>query len=350
MTFAGYSFVGFRDGYGSGLKEPAHQPALLIDRQLLVKRIPVYSPPFFPLPTTLRPTVVPWFLGVDRWGVSYPAGLFGVVDRVAQLYPAADPFSTEWVDLWASDAMNVSSAFDAHVVAVPQVLPVGYSARYKRDWHAGTPVNALNAGYVNFGPISSGGYPVRLIGNGGFARYRWLPHPFIWGHSGHPLAGGAVVNVGSKFFMVYDAGPGNRKVQIQLGFTAVGGTWSSGTADVKLSHNPAGPIGSTSSDGSTVDYTRVFTLADFSFVGSNGLTAWIDVGVINGNLQNTLTEFQSSIDMTSALAGGFASTTGYCSITFRLSPRCDIPLPFTTTSKGNVIAPGGIVTGSIPGY
>lgn len=34
---------------------------------------------------------------------------------------------------------------------------------------------------------------------------------------------------------------------------------------------------------------------------------------------------------------------------FRFAPRVDIPLPFTVTT-GNVVAPGGILTGSIPGY
>ncbi|MBA3588512.1 hypothetical protein [Methylibium sp.] len=33
-----------------------------------------------------------------------------------------------------------------------------------------------------------------------------------------------------------------------------------------------------------------------------------------------------------------------------LVPRVDIPLPFTATGPGNLVAPGGIITGSIPGF
>lgn len=345
MTFSGYSFSGFATGLG--LTQPTLQLAALIDRRYLIQKLQVFDPfsPFFPAPTALRPTVVPWLLAADRYGVAYPANLYGVVDSIAQKTPASGSYPTEWEEFWEYQLSLAES--NQHIVAVPQVLPVGFTPRLKRDWHAGLPFNSLTAGYTS-GVINTGGYRVRT--SDGYDLYRWRPDPRVWGYAGTQLSQSISPSIGSKYFQVYNVGPGNRKVQFQIAYVDRSGFPWVGSIPIKLSHNAAGAIGSTTADGSTTDFSATYSYADFSGsgLGTTYSTAWIDVGVINGTMQNTLTEFQSSMDLTAALAGGLFSF-GVV-ISWRLSPRCDIPLPFTTTSRGDVIAPGGIVTGSIPGY
>lgn len=346
MTFSGYSFCGFTP-LSVSIIPRAEQVGVLLDRWLLVQKTQVFDPfnPFFPAPTAIRPAVVPWVLASDRYGVAYPAGLLAVVDSIAQKTPAAGIFPVEWEEYWE---YNISLAeSNQHVVAVPQVLPVGYTARLKRDWHNGLPASSLTAGYTT-GVVASGGYRVRTAD--GYNLYRWRPDPRIWGYAGTPLSQNVSPSVGFKSFQVYTAGPGVRKLQFQIAYVDRSGFPWVGSIPIKLSHDAAGPISSPTVDGTTVDFSASYSYANFSGagVGTTYSTAWIDAGAISGTAQNTLTEFQSSMDLTAAIAGGLFSF-GVV-VSWRLSPRCDIPLPFTTTSQGDVIAPGGIAAGSIPGY
>jgi hypothetical protein len=271
------------------------------------------------------PTVVDWPYASDINGQAYPAGLVGVI--------------TSW-DIRATVEENYDTGC---IVAVPAELPSGYTPRLYRDhqhqlnqslsipmsigrW---TPLNAAPfSSYFGFaGPAADLGLRVRSTE--GLHDYDWLPDnhhnlaltcndaftgeaPWLFGYL-----------TGLRYFRlrIVDAGV-DEKLQVRM--------QSDGT-------QPATAL--------TPADTLIWEHELLSGAGS------YDSGYVYINHEAPFGQrcYYQLFNYTK-VAGVYVP--GPRSVLdFEAGPRLDIPLPFLASSvSGDVVVPGGIVPGVIPGY
>jgi hypothetical protein len=328
-----YGFV----GYGlAGDFPPAPVDGLIayarsIGRRYFPGRIEWFD--FFgnPAPSgDIRMLPVPWpaALTADQWGVSYPSDIWLLPMVVGR--SGSGSYSDQWADFWKAGIEATSS----EAYGVPKVLPVGYTPRLKRDWHW----HGVGDGFhsvAGANGVTWWNYKIRTAT--GYDLYPWTPDPAPYGYTGS-LDTATAPQVGLTSFGYHAVGVGYRKVQYQISNPGVGLIWS-GDAVINLSHNADGSIGSTTADGDTIDYTNSVAPGAFTLSGGGAATAWIDAGQQLPTL-GVPSFFKCSLDL-SAITGG--SVSGDFVVSFRLSPRLDVPMPFTSTARGAVIAPGGTV-------
>lgn len=336
MTIA-RSFVGY-GGYPYGTDVLPY--ATTIGREYCADRVTIWTsvdPELSPQPLHHRYIPVDLPVAADQWGVSYPAGTKLLVDTTAVYSSRLATIEADWQNWWNGNFQNhgVFNLSSDGYLAVPATLPVGYTERLKRDWHFG---QASIYDWAAASGASVRTYNLRTAT--GFTRHQWMPNRYAWGYTQALSAvhsGGAVV--GSKYFDTIETSTGYRKLQYQLSFLNSGGSAFAfpGSVIFKVSHNADGTAAGVTSDGDTTDYTGTHSAADFTHSPGIDATGWIDAGAILPTL-GTISQFRGSVDATGTGLG-----TGV-SVSLRLSPRVDVPAPFTVTDRGGVIVRGGVPT------
>lgn len=269
------------------------------------------------------PTVVPWPHASDVNGIAYPAGLVGV--RFGYQYQTPDPEAT----------MN------AALVAVPDTLPVGYTARPIRDHLPQTHVGNSQKFGLGFNPYHPSTYPSDypttapwyLRSDTGMSTYNWFPE-----------------NKGNNAFYTDFPGTAGNIPFVDL----AGATWmnsvSAGMRYFRFRENPYfGTVGwknryrigySTSVGTSTTMPSTI--LDEWVFTQTAGLNAFSipQSGPYNAPVGQKV-YFAIVFQLDTGSGYGFSGS--------RIFPimgaRVDIPFPFTCTgldaSGGHLIAPGG---------
>lgn len=282
-------------------------------------------------PVTIFPYVFHWpsaLVPTDSAGVAFPAGMLAVVLRAwlpcHPIGPPSPPFGppvaidyTGTVNdglefYWTSAAAPSGEVWTlANPTAVPGTLPLGYTVNRQTAFASRSPLlysdaYAIPAGFVR--PAWQAGIGCGLFGS----------------DASKTAATSGVVRTGPdgggnfKWWMVVHAGVGLRKFQYRM--VSAGGAWT-----VRVSHNADGHAFDPGSptEGDT---------ADFTSSGGSGTSGWIDAGALTPTL-GTVTSYQVSIE----------SASSWSSIGLRSSCRTDVPLPYTVTGIGDLIAPGGYV-------
>ena len=292
------------------------------------------------------PRVETWPFSVDQNGQSFPGGLVGVRFDYSPT-PGSDPVTFN----------------KQYLLAVPGTLPVGYTLRASRDCNRGAfpssdstkglafPFRLFSGTVVPnvFGwSAAAGATPTRIrIGNA-LTDYTWMPETvadtcitsavfstgYLW--TGAPIAGFRYWRFNSAI----------------TGATSGFRLW----ARERISVNADGSVGNSHTMGDTVLYERVAS-ADFPAQ----LPVW-DTGYMDGSpyypTLGTRRYYCFSRDVVfqnppstqpSDWSGGIDQPPP-----LYLGSRCDIPLPYTFTglddSGGHLVAPGGVVPGSLPGF
>ncbi len=333
---ADYGFVGlFRPpltGETPGVIAGANAYAAAIGRAYFPGRVNAFDLFGSPTSAPLRMLPVPWpsTMTADQWGISYPSDIWLLPTKLGRSGSGA--YDARWAAYWKTNL----EAETLEGYAVPKILPVGYTARRKRDWHWHGVGDGFSA-HTGANGVSSNAYKIRTAT--GYTWTQWVPDALPYGYVGlgmstatAPQSGGVRSHGG------HERGIGYRNVQYRITRPLTGILWS-GSLVVRLSHNADGSFGSSTADGGVIDYTHSHPPSDFTIVGSTAETAWFNAGPQLPTL-GVASFFKNSLDY-SGISGGSAS--GPLILSFRLSPRMDVPMPFTSTARGGVIAPGGVV-------
>jgi hypothetical protein len=345
-----------------------------------------------PSENLIVPQVIAWPFSTDDAGVSFPSGIVGVRSvspgRATEKAWATPGDPLENLDEW---------------IAVPDTLPVGYTARPSRDVSRG-PVGVSTTKGSAYLKIStngagqqstaSGNYTANGAGSGQVMDGAWLVNGLAVGTltgfcpSYRPSGGGGIVplglvpiNVGKQVLhcIVYEAGGGPTLPGLDAGLAALpslmGGmamwtqpnygmrrvtwrhtliatpaNWAVGGNTVKvqfiIGHNAAWDR---AGYGDTNDYaSTVFTKSDFSTDGVDigfglqryTLTHTSTAGVSSTAARTWIVGF--SCKASSAWAGDYSGNS-YPNHTKRvwLSPRLDVPPWFSVYGAG-LGAPGGV--------
>ncbi len=302
---------------------------------------------------------------------------------------------TLWVRCFAAPStgsLNEDELDQLNWMGVPATLPGGYTVRNNRnigpacDWGCGAGSTVQTNGDIAFPTVSpfypAPGSPTNFVRSAGGLHVprandglqKWGPwnagnqyveqsatntgppdfFPYDHGRLCVPPSGGVLAGATSKtatdvftvlssyqwacpgyrsvgvFFYVtrqwYDGVPGTVPVfsSSTLTITLGGASLTMTASKADLSPSPGGPPD--------------FNQKDFGNVGS--LLANVGDSPF---LYGTMTTNFSAAPIATSLNGS-----GAWILVF--APRVDIPLPFTATGPGNLVAPGGILTGSIPGW
>ncbi len=265
--------------------------------------------------TLIRPMAVPFNHTVDQWGVAFPAGLVGVTRRLALPNPIVgtleEGFQADYDDPHLSEPTK-------QLIAVPGVLPVGYSPNLYDGWHSTEPDLTRNRTASGYDYIA------------------WLPSVVPQGDASSATftgGGGGPIN-----YALYGNGgtTGYRKVQFRL-ITATASVAAGFSVALTISHNADGTDPGFAI-GDTVDWTGNVTDADFiNPIGGGSMgTDFIDAGPALASL-GALTTFRMQSDATAG-----ATWPGLLLVT-HLSPRMDVPYPMSVHGHGDLIAPGGLL-------
>jgi hypothetical protein len=288
--------------------------------------------------------VEPWPYTVDSNGQSYPSGLLGV------------SFSTV-----ADPALYAST-----LIAVPDTLPAGYLSRSARDIARGIGQDSTVGQFAPFsltsyigafctGWLSTGtgaNQAPRIRGTAGLTSYPFFPEnqgsnafTYLDNFADGPnafLSGlryfrTTVVGFNSGFFdpVLYDYGE----------FQVV--RWSNPAA-VMQPNTATGlfPVDATlwTSPHITADYDSgyLYDVTDLDLKAPAGTRCFFAM------FFTLHTAATNPADPPNIWRFPTASHLG--AARHYWGPRLDIPLPFTVCGEGNVIAPGGVVSGILPGY
>lgn len=340
MTISDWFFPAYSGG--GSLNATPGSPALNIGRNFTPFRSTIYDPAGFPVatPTPIRPMAIDNPLSADQWGVSFPAGTIGVTNVVARQTPAAGPFSSDWAAFWTYRAQNQTGAGGSggtpNIILVPSTLPGSYTARLKRDWHSGTNGAQLQQ--------ESSSYQLRTAN--GYSLYKWIPDNRINGFLSTGLSSsGLFPGIASA---IYTEGVGSRKVQYDLFILCHGlPPFFDGAFKVTGSHNADGSFLNLFTIGTTVDWVHTYTFAQLTatgtFIGGDPLyhTGFIDAGSALATNGNWTQNFCIQIDNAGTSPHDTFDSYGPNSMPVRVSPRVDVPLPFTITGVGDLIVVGG---------
>lgn len=333
--------------------------------------------------------VVPWTTATDRWGIAYPAGLVGVCARINGL-PGSLPYEDE-----------INNTLRDNAVAVPGVLPVGYTARWETDaWaYLGVTPNFF-AGIGNVvdgsntpggGTYASGGRGLydggsmftekRILTADGWTTTTWFPTSTtplpsggglltVYTTAATPVPHGIILAPSSgtlfprQFVPAYRsrspfvgvAPPstawywvGWRECGLQIRITSLLGAPNTGSISLRISHNADGSVtltgsGAGAADGDTIDATVTWTSADFTMLTATTFESTLK---LTGPMLAPLGIpaffiHRFSANSLSVTPPGVGATAHQLRV--ESSPRVDIPLTFTATGDGGLIAPGGTVT------
>ncbi len=296
------------------------------------------------------PQAVAWPHTADLNGDSFPAGLVGV--RMAYVHQQLDPV-----------AYN-----DARLIAVPAVLPAAYTPRWNRDHNQGTRgLSTAGSISTDFGLSTNafmpgarstpgqwllraddGLYDVPRYNSGGVTS-TWAPY-----NAGQNCL--VCNNPSGVSDLTWSGTTGETLVSGYAGVPGFDGTWfTSPCAGVRYLRfachfNSAGELrirficnanGSKTFPADTVLAEWVFSVA------GPGVYYSSTVGPFNATLGSPKFYGFSAEDRLLPADPWRGVTAG---IRIQAGPRLDIPLPFTATGEGSLIAPGGVVPGSLPGY
>ncbi len=300
--------------------------------------------------------VVSGLYSTDAAGIAYPAGTLWV--RTLHTQASLENDTSQWV-------------------AVPDTLPAGFTLNNKRNVRVNASLHQASAGdvdgyfydqgiytapdtaadtwpylkYNQGGPVresvtgmKSGGSgvglgPIRsadaiwypysstarpLGGSGGTAGTLYPYGPFNYDNAVFgPGAFGTLASPLNIYYLPYS--PGWRNVHLTFTISAAVAALLPPTATMEVDIDGAG--------------LHTFTAAGCA----GGLSVTWDHGPTNQAAVGALYQTQFRVERFNDSFGVFPG------VTATFSPRVDIPLPWTATS-GNLVAPGGIVTGSIPGF
>lgn len=320
-------------GYGTG--------SASLDGQQIATRIkrlyPTGRSPFgVTSAVSIRPYVFPWTATIDSNGVAFPAGLVGIATTT--VLSGAGSYAAQLEAGWNAPSFG-------GVVAVPGVLPAGYTARLNREWH------------------SSSQSLARVRTADGYNTITWMPAPAPFG-SGDIKTGG--FNNTTYPGLKFNSGnpcTGFRALQMKVGLAlfpaSEGYGWTAGSCTVRVSHNADGSaVPDGSGDGDTIDGEVNFSYTDLADSGIDvgGFRIWYTgyktvTNALASSL-GTLTRFYAR-DVDSGFGSSFSwsnpsipdsGTLPIERITGLTSPRLDVPYPFTVTGIGDLIALGGLVT------
>lgn len=264
----------------------------------------------------IRPYAMPWPLAADLFGVTFPAGTVGVATQISLPHHLGARLNTDFEAQWASGSLAI--------VAVPGVLPVGYTACLQTDWRS------LDAQLD------------RVRTAAGYVLKTWLPATGFLGVTVGPLtlSGSAGTTGSPPSYMLWATDvSGYRKVQVKFRTGNLFLAMPTYDLVTTFSHNANGSSPGTSALGDTTDASLHVTNADFTDGDGDFRweTTWRDLGVIQASSIGTLTTFQIRADSSASPA----SMAGGVTIEYRLSPRCDVPYPISVAGQGALIAPGG---------
>ncbi|MBA3622967.1 MAG: hypothetical protein H0W48_00555 [Methylibium sp.] len=328
------SFVGYAmSGTDAGPQLAARMGrAVPIDRTQFVDPLAWY--PGSPEPCRRMLIDVP--ISADDWGVSFPYGIVAVVESVATV-SSSGSYPARWAEYWAGDVFYL----------VPLVLPVGYTPRLRRDWFA----YQYAAGSSGYSPFS---YTHRTA-TGLSAPIEWIPSGVVRGTTGGlstPLADIKYLqdNGLTEHRIIYSVSPGFREVQYRVSWQdrfARAPDWA-GTIDVFLRRNADGSHPGAGVNGDTTDVADSLALSDFDNLATSGwhFSEWRSAGALAPSL-GVVTNWQAHLSVANMARGSpgmlnILDTYGIV-LQLRLSPRVDIPLPYTITGRGGLIAPGGLL-------
>jgi hypothetical protein len=298
------------------------------------------------------PQVEEWPYSVDLNGQSFPAGLVGVWFKYTHLDPT--PTTTN----------------EKLLIAVPSVLPAGFTHRWLRDHNVGRQTlggvaPAYNSCAFDLSPNPSDP-PLTLTPSGGgsapsdwmirtaeaMTPYTWLPEncgdycytgDFTGGGTpniqlGNPFSFGGLYPVqyfnglcaGMRYFrLMYEDGVGTTdNLRIRLVCDSTGGI--SQPADTTLDE------WIWSGTGAPVTHD----------------TGW--VGPYNAPADGTKVYFGTTVDVQWGGVGAWLSSSLGSAAICGMGPRLDLPFPWTAcgmdSGGAHIIAPGGVLTGTVPGY
>ncbi len=246
---------------------------------------------------------------------------------------------TVFVRCRTSDSWSVGTEDNLLWVPVPKTLPADYTINNKRNVFPFSTFELSGVpGFANtiqqFKPqynSSSTGKPIRT--EDGIYQPKDLTDIYVWGpHAradqvlGYGIGGGGA--------------PSTNDLGLHPGFRAVASKMFISEAAYAATASQSWTF-ETYLDGSLI-HSNTIDKTDLVHIGGQWVfqTAAID---ISGSYPATGNLGLYRLDVTKT--AGSASGDG----THFLSPRVDIPLPWTTSS-GNLVIPGGILTGSIPGF
>lgn len=267
---------------------------------------------------SVRPYVIPWTTASDTWGIAFPAGLVGVVTSFNTVTGAGaynDRMEANW---------GVSGG---GAILVPGVLPAGYTARLVREWHSAAQSLA------------------RVRTADGYNTMTWMPSTSPFGESrnfSNFNYGGVTLmtisGLGTEYGTFASSHIGWRNLQWRLRYPTMD-TSGLPNADLtlRISHNADGSNPGAAL-GDTTDWTDTINTSTIPHTGSAYESAWEDLAIDLHPTLGTVSTFRLDINYTWVF--GLLSFI----YEFRMSPRLDVPYPFTATGIGDLIAPGGLVT------
>ncbi len=263
------------------------------------------------------------------------------VDNIGAAFPAG----TLWIRTQSTSIGANDGDSDGTWVAVPDTLPAGYTARNRRNvrpgcdltpgsnTQAGSLVHVYETGYsaINSLPIrtADGVYTPRDFAN----TRNWGPSNLADTTTDFGSGGSAIGSPRLSFLGLH---PGFRQATVQIQWGAA--DYAAIAAATVHRFTIAGtnydtPKSSLVLDVPSNQYRYTFTVTDPAMLAALGTAvslAWSNQ-LLNTGLPN-------------------ASTFPGYGWHAWLSPRVDIPAPWTSTT-GNLVAPGGILSGgNIPGY
>lgn len=298
---------------------------------------------------------------------------------------------TRWVRCFAASSttsLNEDELTQTNWMGVPGTLPAGYTVRNTRnvgvacDWACGAASSVQTNADIAFTTISpcypAPGTPTNFVRSAGGLHVprandglqKWGP----WNSGNLPVTQVSATNKPAPYAYAFQAGPPPGSYPVGAtsasgamisdpgvyqwmtpGYRSVGAYFS--VSEAYYLGSPAATFPQWQSSVLVLTLgsaTRTLTAnrANVAAV-TYGATTLYEVDL--GNVGDLLAGVGDSPLLYGALTTTFTAkptagnVQGSGAFFLNFQPRVDLPLPFTTTT-GNVVAPGGILTGSIPGY
>ncbi len=300
---------------------------------------------------TVIPTAEPWPHSVDSNGVAYPAGLVAVRFQYNPVF---------------SPAVNNS---EGYIVAVPDILPAGYTPSALREqFHLQTrnfhtlatpnvPAFALRPGYryepitKYIGPasVTDGTNMVRT--DGALTPYYWMPEntgnfsEYANGLTPSLVAGWLQDSFGAQY---PTAGFRYLRFRFYLGYRDNTQINPVASVRVRVRRNADS---STTGIGSIVIYELLLPATDHLL----GLNQYDTGYIFSGGTYDfyaptpgTRCNFYFEMKLIRDDSAEETPVVPYLEIWS--GPRLDLPFPWTVTGDAGIVAPGGILAGTVPGY
>ncbi len=306
---------------------------------------------------TIQMTAEAWPHANDDNGVAYPAGLVAVRLKY-------NPFQ--------SDALNNG---EGYIVAVPDTLPAGHTASFLREHH-----HRKIRGFVNLGSPNVPGNTTMRPGyrydpatkftgsnvtddtqmirtDGALTPYIWMPEN-TGSYAYHTTGASPTLTLGwmQDFFGSEYPSAGFRYIRVKY----IYGPYSPGTV-TNLRFRVWRNNDCSTANNSPAD-VMIFELATATSTVV-GPVLYIDSGFVMhdggannfysptpGTRCNFLNTWEQSTDGGATWTYINTADTRVLLVETWFGPRLDIPFPYMVTGDAGVVAPGGILAGTVPGY